>query len=227
MLSLKKRVLFILIIYISILLLGFISVHYIDKYLLIEKYDSNSLTAEPFIDDFVRVGFTCSNLANQNIPVDFVVFDEYNNVWHNSSHILNCSRLYNIDLQANPWDFSPERKYVVYAYFNNHSINSGYFSFREISGFENIKLRITSYFSFMIFQNHMAFGTYCDKQRLLWLSTKEDVYGKNFMKCQSSGLLFILLTVAIINTMIWVFSIFFLRKEYKNKRRIHTKHKPY
>jgi len=202
--KIKKKILLIFIVYIIILLLSVVAMVRLNRSLMIKRYNYDSLTATQFVDDFIRIGFTCQDSGMRYVDADLIVFDEYGNVWHNSSHELSCSRLYNIDLQSTPWDFAPGREYIVYAYYNNKSINSGYFSFKDLSGLENIKLRIRSYFSFMIFQNHMALGTYCDQQRLLWFSTQQQKYGSEYLKCQRVQVLFLFCVVLTINVLLWI-----------------------
>jgi hypothetical protein len=106
-----------------------------------------------------------------------------------------------------PLDYTKDRKYIVYATFNNQTINSGYFSFTNTSTREIFKKEIYSSLAFMIYQNRLARGAYSDRERLLWVETRNYEHGKNYALANAIGVLSTLTIFLVIDLIIWFFVI--------------------
>lgn len=214
MLSFKKRIALIICIILIIQVAGTVSIRLLYNDLSSNIHTNSLLKVSTFIDDFVRVYFNCEGNKTQ---INFRIEDEFGNLHHNTTHLLDCNTFSEVDLQCNPQDCEYDRQYIVYAQFNNRTVNSGYFNFKKTNILINTKNRIISFFSFMIFQNSLAKGTYCDANRLIYSETGEEEYGNRYMQCHLVGLLTVLVTVFTIDIFIWVgYSIY---KNVKTKKR--------
>lgn len=196
------RLTIILIIYLIILLLGAICIKAIYKEITPELFKEPIIKVDPFLDDFINAKFSCSGNETE---VNFIVKDEFGNTRHNSSATINCDTFTKISLQGSPLDFTKDREYIVYASFNNQTINSGYFSFKNVSTISLIKIEIISFFAFMINQNNRARGTYSDRQRLLWVETGDPKFAENALLANLVGLLYVLDIFLGIDLAIWMF----------------------
>lgn len=213
--KLSTRITLIVIVYFFLLIFGYLATHSLDKELKTGRFSYDSLTASAFMDDFIRVRFSYEGIVNSTTPVNFLIVDEYNNLWHNTTSELTADKDYQIDLQPVPRDFEHNRSYIVYANFLNRTIDSGYVTVKDLPKKRQIALEAQSWLSFMVLENHLALGTYCDQQRLLWLSTRDSVYGKNFIQCQSVEISFLLLFILTIDVVFWI--IFWIYKFSKSK----------
>jgi len=199
--KIKYRIAVVLIAYAAIILLGIYFMNKLDAQLSPKVFEDPRLNIRTFLDDYIEIEFSCpGNTTNAS----FAVYDEYGNLWHNSSYILCCNTFNKLDLQGSPQDYLTGRKYIVYARFNNETINSGYFEFARYSFFGLVKRETIAFFSFMIYQNRLARGSYCDKQRFLWVNTHDEIYGKNYMLCHTVGIFSTFNVLLTINILIWI-----------------------
>jgi len=207
------RVYIFLIIYIVLLCTGIFYSHRFNSELSNYVFEDPRLSIKLFLDDFIVVHFSCSG---NNTQVNFVVIDEYNNIWHNSTAYMNCNSFNEVNLQGSPQDYVLNREYMVFATFNNQTINSGYFEIKKQPFLLFIKNEIASFFSFMIYQNRLARGSYCDRQRMLWVDTNDMKYGKSYILCHGLGLISTFNILLAINIVIWV-GFWIYKLSYKKK----------
>lgn len=172
------------------------------------------ITITPFLDDFVTAQFSCQGNMTE---VNFIVQDEYGNIRHNSSARINCNTFTKVSLQGSPLDYTKDRKYIVYALFDNQTINSGYFEFENYTSFQLIKKEIYSCFAFMISQNKLARGTYSDRERLLFIDTGDYKYARTALQSNAIGVLYAFTIFFIIDIGIW--TVIGIRKMLRKVRR--------
>lgn len=173
-----------------------------------EIYQNDYLKISSFLDDFIRVQFSCFGNATL---VSFQIIDENNNIFHNSTSYLSCNEFNKIDLQCSPKDCQYNKKYKVIAGFNNKSISSDYFYFKEPTRLSLARTEIVSFFSFMIIQNRMARACYSDQQRLLYSSTKDIDHGEKYILVHFIGVLSTFTIFLTIDIILWL--IYFIRKK--------------
>jgi hypothetical protein len=214
---LAYRILIILGIYLILVLFGIIAEHKIENQISPEVFANPSISVQTFLDDFISIKISCYGNKKE---INFLVQDEYENFWYNSTVLLNCDGYKEIDLQGSPQDYPLDRKYRVIANFDNQSIKSGYFNFEEDSRFGLIKKEVFSFFSFAMYDNRLARGSYTDSQRMLYLATGDSVYGKNYLLSHLTGFIFTLSILLSIDIAIWI--IYFIYMGFK-KFKLHKR----
>lgn len=195
------RVCLILIIYLIILFLSQFFINLVYSDIKSKIYTESIIAVTPFLDDFVTAQFSCQGNSTK---VNFIVKDEFENIRHNSSSTINCNTFTKVSLQGSPLDYTKDRKYIVYATFNNQTINSGYFIFTKNTFPEIIKREVYSFIAFMISQNKLARGTYSDRQRLLFLDTGDEKYARATFQANVIGVLYAFTIILGIDIILWL-----------------------
>jgi len=85
--------------YLVVVFFGFASEHQIEKKLSPQIYQNPSLEVKNYLDDFLRVRISCSW---ENKSINFLVFDDLENIWHNSTSRFSCNGYKEVDLQGSP-----------------------------------------------------------------------------------------------------------------------------
>ena len=200
-LKFMHRLLIILSVYFIVIIIGIIVGHELNDTISPQVFENPTISVQTFLDDFIRVRISCYWEQKQ---VNFVVMDEFDNIRHNSSVILDCKGYKTVDLQGQPQDYEKDRKYIVKAIFDNQTISSNYFYLSNNTKIELIKKEATSFFGFMIYQSRLARGSYSDDQRLLYSNTGDPVYAENFIKAHALGIISTFTIFFVIDIGIWV-----------------------
>ena len=195
------RVVLVIAVYFAIIFMSQFFVNLIYPEIAPGIFSESIITAKPFLDDFVIAYFSC---PGNETNATFTVKDEYGNIRHNSSAELDCNTFSKVTLQGSPLDFTKDRRYIVYASFNNQTINSGYFSFPNVTKTKLIETEVISWFAFMVSQNKLARGTYTDRQRLLFADTGDYKYAKAAVISNAIGVLYVFTVFLGIDIAIWL-----------------------
>jgi hypothetical protein len=105
---------------------------------------------------------------------------------------------------------------MVEAHFDNVTLSSDYFYFANSTRPSLIKKEAFSFFYFMYYQNRLARGSYSDSQRLLYVSTGDSEYAKNYMLAHGLGVFSTFTLVLTVDIAIWI--IYFIYISLKKKK---------